>query len=116
MPAHILKGANTAQKNQNIVILTTNSVSYNVADFQAPGEVVHGLQISSLEWTTTGGSITVSRGANVLFVLTEGQHFFDLAGRGAAVGVDANANLVITFAGTGTLILEASKRQLLNDY
>lgn len=116
MPSHIIKGAASAQKNQNIVILTTESVTYNLSDFQANGEVVTGLQISSLEWSVTGGNITVSRGANTLFILTEGQHYFDLAGRGAAIGVDAGASLVITVGGTGTLILEASKRQLLNDY
>lgn len=78
------------------------------------GETVTRLNIISAEWSIGNNAYwVVSRGANTVLLLTEGQHVFDLSDsrlidNGTA---EATSNVVVTKVGSGpgTLILKMHK-------
>jgi hypothetical protein len=78
------------------------------------GETVTRLNIVSAEWSC-GNNVhwVVSRGANTVLLLTDGQHVMDLSDSRLIDNGDAEAtsNVVVTKVGTGpaTLILKLHK-------
>ena len=80
-----------------------------------PGEIVTAMHIVGAEWSIGNGAFwTVSRGANTVLVLSDGQHNFDLSdGRLIdTLGGEPQANVVVTKTGAGpsTLILRIHKK------
>jgi len=78
-------------------------------------ETVNGMNIVSVEWSIGNNAYwTISRGANTLFHLTDGQHCFDMSDSRILdnLGGNPQANLVVTKTGTGTgtLIIKLHKR------
>jgi hypothetical protein len=78
-------------------------------------ETVGGMNIVSAEWSIGNNAHwVVSRGANTILNLTDGQHVFDMTDGRILDGLGGNpqANVVVTKTGSGpgTLILKLHKR------
>lgn len=79
------------------------------------GETVNRMNIVSAEWSIGNNAHwTVSRGANTILNLTDGQHVFDMSDSRQLdnLGGNPTANLVVTKVGSGpgTLILKLHKQ------
>ena len=81
-------------------------------------ETVTAMNIMEAEWSIGNGAFwTVTRGANTVLVLTEGQHAFDFSD-GRLIdnaGGEPQANVVVTKTGSGgsTLILKIHKKSTI---
>ena len=93
-------------KKKSLVIRAVANESFTVASTQVGGETVVGLGITEVYWS---GDWTVKRGANTLFVLTDGQDSWDFTGWGSMKEWPA-ADIVLE-QGTvkGTIILGVTK-------
>ena len=79
------------------------------------GETVTKMNIVSAEWSVGNNAHwTVSRGANTILNLTDGQHVFDMSDSRQLdnLGGNPTANVVVTKVGSGpgTLILKLHKQ------
>ena len=108
---------NTNKKNGPATVIFTTSDTLTVAggvgtsDLAIDDEILTGATISRA-WTgcADGGSWTIKRGANTVFVIST-TSFVDFAGNGTSIVLDSDADIVVEFDGTGeaTLMLELKK-------
>ena len=83
------------------------TTTINLADLAIGTEVVSGLIITGICWSTNG-SITIARGANTAASLhNAGQ--WDLSKCGGAMSADRAATIVVTIATGGSILLSVSK-------
>lgn len=99
------------KRNGKAIIRATASETVTLANLQVGSEVVTAAAINSVYWTVANGTITVARGANTVFVLTEGQDNWILDGDFGVIK-DSTANVAITFSAgaAGTILLEVNKK------
>lgn len=88
-------------------VVAGNSTVSNIA---SGPEVVVSASIAQAWWGVANGYATVTRGSNTVAVFTE-SGYCDYAGAGASLGLDATANVTITFvnAPAGYVMLELQK-------
>jgi hypothetical protein len=98
------------QKGGKLVLLFTSNTTLEVASANVDAtETVSGLHINQMWTGLDGGYWKIARGANTILI-HNGSDYTDFAGSGAAIQLDASANVVVNCTSSNsTLIVDFQK-------